>query len=121
LILESTLQKCTKINCKTIKLTNEIIKKPNWLNYYLTKKKVNGEKFIDRTETNMNQLNMLKPLSPSFLNLYDSNETEFLSATNNQPNNLKLMPYEELNNDPSLKKSDDIKVTTNISKSCILS
>jgi hypothetical protein len=56
---------------------------------------------------------------PNFMN--SPNETEFITAKSNQTNDLQLLSYDDLNNDPSLKKSDNIKVTTNISKTCVLS
>lgn len=113
-----TLQKCTNVSRKTIKLTSEVIKNPNWIKNYLGKEKASREKFKKRAKSNMNQLNVLKSF-PTYLS--SPNESEFITAKKNQTSDLQLLPYEEFNTDPSLKKSDNIKVTTSISKTCVLS
>jgi len=114
-----TIQKTTNVGRKKIKLTSKVVKNTNWLKDHLEKKKIHREKFKERAKSNMNQLNVLKSF-PTYLN--NPNETEFMQTANSQTSDLQLLPYyEELNNDPSLKKPDNIKVTTNISKTCVLS
>ena len=116
--LEVTFQKSTNVTRKKIKLTSEVTKNPNWLKEYLGKEKAHRGKFKKLAKSNMKQLNVLKSF-PNFMN--SPNETEFITAKSNQTNDLQLLSYDDLNNDPSLKKSDNIKVTTNISKTCVLS